>query len=61
MDTFEEVILGTGHRVMAKKKRKKYTDEFKREAVRLMLTRGDRTVSDVAQSVGVTENLSAIT
>ena len=35
---------------MTKKKRKKYTEEFKREAVRLMLTRGERTVGDVAQS-----------
>ena len=56
MDTFEEVILGTRTSNMAKK-RKKYTDEFKREAVRLMLTRGDRPVDDVAQSVGVTANL----
>ena len=42
---------------MAKKKRKRYTEEFKREAVRLMLTRGERTVADVAQSVGVPESL----
>ena len=38
-------------------KRRKYTDEFKREAVRLMETRGDRTVADVAESLGVQENL----
>ena len=38
-------------------KRRKYTDEFKREAVRLMETRGSRTVSDVAESLGVAENL----
>lgn len=40
-----------------KQKRKKYTDEFKREAVRLMETRGERTVGDVASSLGVAENL----
>lgn len=38
-------------------KRRKYTDEFKREAVRLMETRGNRTVGDVAESLGVAENL----
>ena len=38
-------------------KRRKYTDEFKREAVRLMETRGERTVGDVAESLGVAENL----
>ena len=38
-------------------KRKKYTDEFKREAVRLMESRGDRTIGDVAESLGVAENL----
>jgi transposase len=38
-------------------KRKKYTEEFKREAVRLLETRGDRTVADVAASLSVPENL----
>ena len=37
------------------KKRNRHTEEFKREAVRLMLSRGERTVGDVAKSVGVTE------
>ena len=37
------------------KKRNRHTEEFKREAVRLMLSRGERTVGDVAQSIGVTE------
>jgi transposase-like protein len=37
------------------KKRNRHTEEFKREAVRLMLSRGERTVGDVARSVGVTE------
>jgi transposase-like protein len=36
------------------KKRNRHTEEFKREAVRLMLSRGERTVGDVAKSVGVT-------
>ena len=38
-------------------KRKKYTEEFKREAVQLMMTRGSRSVGDVAASLGVAENL----
>ena len=33
------------------KKRNRHTEEFKREAVRLMLSRGERTVGDVARSV----------
>ena len=41
----------------AKKKRKKHPEEFKREAVRLMEGRGERTVADVAASLGVAENL----
>jgi transposase-like protein len=31
------------------KKRNRHTEEFKREAVRLMLSRGERTVGDVAR------------
>lgn len=38
-------------------KRRTYTDEFRREAVRLMMTRGERSVADVAASLGVAENL----
>ena len=38
-------------------KRKKYKEEFKREAVRLMESRGDRTIADVAEGLGVAENL----
>jgi len=41
----------------AKKKRKKHPEEFKREAVRLMESRGERTVADVATSLGVAEAL----
>jgi transposase len=40
-----------------KKSRRKYTEDFKREAVRLVETRGERTVADVAASLGVAENL----
>ena len=40
-----------------KRKRKKHAEEFKREAVRLLENRGERTVSDVAASLGVAENL----
>ena len=39
------------------RKRKKHSEEFKREAVRLLETRGERTVADVAASLGVAENL----
>jgi len=38
-------------------KRKRYTEEFKREAVRLVETRGERTIADVAQGLAVAENL----
>lgn len=41
----------------SKKKRKKHPEEFKREAVRLLESRGERTVADVASSLGVAENL----
>jgi transposase len=34
-------------------KRKKYTEEFKKDAVRLMLARGTRTVAEVADGLGV--------
>lgn len=34
-------------------KRKRYAEEFKREAVRLMETRGDRSIGEVAESLGV--------
>lgn len=40
-----------------KRKRKKHAEEFKREAVRLLENRGERTISDVAASLGVAENL----
>jgi transposase len=38
------------------KQRKKYTDEFKRDAVRMMRSRGERTVAQVADDLGVTAN-----
>jgi len=38
-------------------KRKRYTEDFKREAVRLLETRGERTVADVAASLGVGQTL----
>lgn len=38
------------------KKRNKYTDEFKRDAVRLMRNRGERTVAQVADDLGVPAN-----
>jgi transposase len=40
-----------------KRKRRKHSAEFKREAVRLLENRGGRAVSDVAASLGVAENL----
>ncbi len=35
------------------KQRRKYADEFKRDAVRMMRNRGTRTVADVADDLGV--------
>ena len=37
-------------------KRKRYPEEFKIEAVRLLLNRGERTVTDIAESLGVPAN-----
>lgn len=39
------------------KKRKKYTEEFKKDAVRLMVNRGTRTVEEVAAGLGVNANM----
>ncbi len=36
-----------------KKKNKQYTDEFKREAIGLLATRGDSTVEEIVSSLGV--------
>ena len=38
-------------------KRKRYPEEFKAEAVRLVLERGDRTVGEIAKSLGIHESL----
>ena len=40
-----------------KSKRKKHPEQFKLEAVRLLETRGERTVADVASGLGVAESL----
>ena len=40
-----------------KSKRKKHPEQFKLEAVRLLETRGERTVADVAAGLGVAESL----
>ena len=39
------------------KKRKIYTEEFKREAVRLLVTRGAQPVAEIAKSLGVPTSL----
>ena len=39
------------------KQRKQYTEEFKRDAVRMMRNRGTRTVAEVADDLGVVPNL----
>jgi transposase len=39
------------------KQRRKYTDDFKRDAVRMMHGRGTRTVAEVADDLGVATNL----
>ena len=38
------------------KHRKQYTEEFKRDAVRMMRNRGQRTVAQVADDLGVNTN-----
>jgi transposase-like protein len=43
--------------VTKKKKRKRYTDEFKAEVLRAVETRGQRTIGEVAASLGVAESL----
>ena len=40
-----------------KRKRKRYTSEFKQEALRAVESRGSRTIGDVAKSLGVSESL----
>jgi transposase len=40
-----------------KQKRKRYTDEFKAEVLRAVETRGQRTIGEVAASLGVAESL----
>ena len=44
---------------MAKRKKKQryHSEEFKREAVRLLATRGDSTAADIAESLGVSAPL----
>jgi transposase-like protein len=37
--------------------RKQYTDEFKKDAVRLMLARGSRTVAEVADGLGLSQSM----
>jgi len=37
-------------------KRKSYSEEFKREAVRLLVTRGERPVAEVANGLGVSSS-----
>jgi transposase len=39
------------------KPRRKYTEEFKRDAVRMMRNRGTRTVAEVADDLGLVPNL----
>jgi transposase-like protein len=41
----------------SKSKRKKHPEAFKLEAVRLLEGRGERTVADVAASLGVAESM----
>ena len=40
-----------------KKRRKRHTDEFKAEVLRAIETRGQRTIGEVAASLGVSESL----
>ena len=38
-------------------KPRKHSEEFKREAVRMMMSRGERTIEDVARSLGIVSSL----
>lgn len=38
-------------------KRKQYTEEFKKDAVRLMLARGTRTVDEIADKLGIAPSM----
>lgn len=40
-----------------KRKRKRYTEQFKAEVIRAVETRGQRTIAEVAASLGVSEPL----
>ncbi len=40
-----------------KKKRNRYTEQFKAEALRALDTRGNRTIAEVAETLGVPEQL----
>jgi transposase len=42
--------------MVAKNKRRKYAEEYKIEAVRLVLNRGDRTVAEIASNLGINAN-----
>ena len=39
------------------KKRKRYTEQFKQEALRAVETRGNRTIAEVGESLGVPEQI----
>lgn len=41
----------------SKKQRKKYSEEYKKDAVRLMNARGTRTVGEIARELGINESL----
>ena len=38
-------------------RRNKYSEEFKKDAVRLFITRGERTAEEVAESLGIASNM----
>ena len=40
-----------------KKPRRKYTEEYKRDAVRLLMSRGSRTIRDIATELGLNESV----
>lgn len=40
-----------------RKPRRQYTEEYKKDAVRLMMARGSRTVGDIATELGLNESL----
>ena len=54
MDTERETIVSEGPPMG---NRNHYTEEFKKDAVRLVLSRGNRTVAEISEELGVSQSM----